>query len=157
VALGLGITLLVYLQAEFALVPLPVRLDPIALRLADWDGLAARIADVQRQEGADFVAADQYGVAAELALAMPAGVPVVGAEPRWALFDLPHPTLAGRTGILVRNARRGDLDDRARWSEITEIGAAERRDAGRTVESFRLFRVTGWDNTGPVALLPRPR
>jgi hypothetical protein len=157
VVLGLGITLLVYLQAGFAVLPLPVHLDPIALRLAGWDALAAQIADIQRQEGADFVAADQYGVAAELALAMPAGVPVVGAEPRWALFGLLHPTLAGQTGILVRSARRGDLDDRARWSEITEIGTAERQDARRAVEAFRLFRVTGKDSAEPAALLPRPR
>ncbi len=109
-ALGFGITLIVYLQAGLAPVPLPVRLDPIALRLSGWDTLAAQIAEVRRQTGADFVAADQYGVAAELALGLPPGIPVVGIEPRWALFDLPHPTLAGRTGILVRSARRGDVD-----------------------------------------------
>jgi hypothetical protein len=156
-ALGFAITLIVYLQAGPAPVPLPVWLDPIALRLSGWDSLAARIADVRRQQGADFVAAEQYGVASKLALEMPAGVPVVGIEPRWALFDLPHPLLAGRTGILVRSARRGDIGDRSQWSSITELGEAERMHKGSAVEAFRLFAVTGQAGSEPAALLPRPR
>jgi hypothetical protein len=103
------------------------------------------------------VAADQYGVAAELAVHLPAGTPVLGLEPRWALFDLPHPILAGSTGILVRGARRGDVDDRSRWSAITEVGQAERIHHGSTVEAFRLYRVTGQANPEPAAVLPRPR
>jgi 4-amino-4-deoxy-L-arabinose transferase-like glycosyltransferase len=156
-ALGFAVTLIVYLQAGVAPVSLPVRLDPIALRLAGWDTLAARIADVRQQAGADFVAADQYGVAAELALGLPPGIPVIGIEPRWALFDLPHPMLAGRTGILVRSARRGDLDDASGWSEIAELGQAERIHDGTAVEAFRLFRVTGQAGPASAAVLPRPR
>jgi hypothetical protein len=155
-ALGFAITLMVYVQASLAPVPLPVWLDPIALRLAGWDTLAARIAAVRRQEGADFVVADQYGVASQLALGMPADIPVVGIEPRWALFDLPHPMLAGRTGILVRSARRGGVGDRSQWSSMMELGAAERLHKGSTVEEFRLFAVTGQAGSEPAALLPRP-
>src|SRR3954454_14166439 len=44
-ALGVVITVLVYLQAAFALVPLPSALDPIALRLHGWNTLARQIAD----------------------------------------------------------------------------------------------------------------
>jgi 4-amino-4-deoxy-L-arabinose transferase-like glycosyltransferase len=156
-ALGFAITLIVYLQAGWAPVSLPVRLDPMALRLSGWDTLAAQIADVRQQTGADFVAADQYGVAAELALGLPPSIPVVGIEPRWALFDLPHPTLAGRTGILVRSERRGDVDAASRWSDIAELGQAERIHDGTTVEAFRLFRVTGQTGPEPAAVLPRPR
>jgi hypothetical protein len=156
-ALGFAITLIVYLQAGGAPVSLPVRLDPMALRLSGWDTLAAQIADVRQQTGADFVAADQYGVAAELALGLPPSIPVVGIEPRWALFDLPHPTLAGRTGILVRSERRGDVDAASRWSDIAELGQAERIHDGTTVEAFRLFRVTGQTGPEPAAVLPRPR
>ena len=73
IALGLGITLLVYLQAGTALLPVPAGVDPIARQLAGWDTLAVQVDAVRRQAGADFVAADQYGVAAELARTLPRG------------------------------------------------------------------------------------
>jgi 4-amino-4-deoxy-L-arabinose transferase-like glycosyltransferase len=155
--LGLAITLIVYLQAIAAPLPLQIRLDPIALRLSGWDAFAADVAAVRRQQGADFVVADQYGVAAELAFDLPAGIPVVGIEPRWGLFDLPRPTLTGRTGILVRSAHRADDIDRTRWSAIADLGTAERSHDGHEIETFHLFRVTGQPGAEPAALLPRPR
>ena len=156
-ALGLAITLIVYLQAIVAPLRLPIRFDPITLRLSGWDAFAAGIAAVRRQQGADFVVADQYGVAAELAFDLPADIPVVGIEPRWSRFDLPRPTLTGRTGILVRSARRADDIDRERWSEIADLGTVERSREGSTIETFHLFRVTGQPGPEPAALLPRPR
>jgi 4-amino-4-deoxy-L-arabinose transferase-like glycosyltransferase len=156
-ALGFAITLIVYLQASLAPVALPAGLDLMALRLSGWDTLAAHIADVGQQQGAEFVAADQYGVAAELAFEMPAGIQVVGIEPRWMLFDLPHPLLAGRTGILVRDARRGGINDRSPWADIVELGGVERNHNGSAVEAFRLFRVTGQAGPEQAAVLPRPR
>jgi 4-amino-4-deoxy-L-arabinose transferase-like glycosyltransferase len=156
-ALGLAITLIVYLQAIVAPLRLPIRFDPITLRLSGWDAFAAGIAAVRRQQSADFVVADQYGVAAELAFDLPADIPVVGIEPRWSRFDLPRPTLAGRTGILVRSARRAGDIDRDRWSEIADLGTVERSREGSTIETFHLFRVTGQPGPEPAALLPRPR
>jgi hypothetical protein len=156
-ALGLAITLIVYLQAIVAPLRLPIRFDPITLRLSGWDAFAAGIAAVRRQQSADFVVADQYGVAAELAFDLPADIPVVGIEPRWSRFDLPRPTLTGRTGILVRSARRADDIDRERWSEIADLGTVERSREGSTIETFHLFRVTGQPGPEPAALLPRPR
>jgi 4-amino-4-deoxy-L-arabinose transferase-like glycosyltransferase len=155
--LGFAITFVVYLQASLALLPLPVRLDPIALRLSGWDALAAHVASIRQQQGAEFVAADQYGVAAELALDLPAGVPVIGIEPRWALFNLPHPTLAGRPGILVQGPHGVADVDHTRWTVIADLGETGRKHDGSTVEVFRLFRVIGQAGLQPVALLPRPR
>ena len=43
VALGVAITLLVYLQATSFVLPFPPRLDPIARELAGWDGLARSV------------------------------------------------------------------------------------------------------------------
>jgi 4-amino-4-deoxy-L-arabinose transferase-like glycosyltransferase len=157
VALGLAITLIVYLQASFAVLPLPAWLNPIALRLSGWDALAARVAAVRQQQRAEFVAADQYGVAAILALQMPADIPIVGIESRWALFNLPHAALEGRTGILLRSTLRDGVGDRSRWSSIAELGEAERIHDGNTIEAFRLFRVTGKAGPESAALLPRPR
>ena len=155
-ALGFAITALVYVQATLAPLDLPPRFDPSALRLAGWDTLAAQVELARRQQGASFIAADQYGVAAELARELPGATQVVGIEPRWSLFDLPAASLAGRIGILVRSARRGDDVDRTPWSDVREIGQATRGRNGTIVETFGLFRVIGRDSTAQAALLPRP-
>ncbi|MBV8870659.1 MAG: UDP-phosphomannose--protein mannosyltransferase, partial [Acetobacteraceae bacterium] len=156
VALGLAITALAYAQATAAPFPLPAALDPTALRLAGWRGLAEQVEMARRAAGASFVAADEYGEAAELARALPASVPVIGVERRWALFALPRPAIGGKAGILVRSARRGlDLDG-GPWASLHPLGGAERRRGAQVVEAFRLYRVVGRSGAGvPAALLPR--
>jgi 4-amino-4-deoxy-L-arabinose transferase-like glycosyltransferase len=155
VATGLAITLLVYVLAEFGL-PVPVGIDPIALRLAGWDSLAAQVDAVRQQGGASFVAADQYATAADLARELPAGVPMVGVQPRWRLFDLPPAPVAGQPGILVHSTRRGSDIDRTPWSSLTEIGHADRKQGTVVVESFQLYRVIGSAGATDVVLLPSP-
>jgi 4-amino-4-deoxy-L-arabinose transferase-like glycosyltransferase len=150
VVLGLIITFVVYVQVALAPVALPPRLDPSAQRLAGWGELAAAVEQVRRAQGADFVVADQYGVAAELARA-PGDAPMVGVGARWALLNLPHAPLAAAPGLLVRDARAGDPVD---WREWHEVGAADRTRDGMTIQQFRLFRVAG--GTEPQASLPRP-
>jgi 4-amino-4-deoxy-L-arabinose transferase-like glycosyltransferase len=155
VVLGLVITLLAYQQASLALLPLPVGIDPIALRLAGWDTLAAQVEAVRQTTGAGFVAADQYGTAAELARSLPSGVTVVGAEPVWALFALPAASIAGQTGILVRSVREGVAVDQAPWAGLVEFGRAERKAGAAEVEAFRLYRVVRSDNAAATVALPR--
>ncbi|MGA9868829.1 MAG: glycosyltransferase family 39 protein [Acetobacteraceae bacterium] len=156
VVLGLAVTALTYVQAATFAFPLPAKLDPIAMRLAGWQGLAGQVDAARRASGAGFVAADDYGPAAELARALP-GVPVIGVEPRWSLFVLPHPVLAGKSGVLVRSARRGpDVDVRA-WASVRPIGEIERRSGALVMERFRLYRVVGRGRPGVAqAVLPRP-
>jgi 4-amino-4-deoxy-L-arabinose transferase-like glycosyltransferase len=155
VAIGLAITLLAYLQAGLTLLPLPVRLDPIALRLAGWNGLAAEVEAARVRIDATYVVADQYGVVAELARTLPSDVAVVGAEERWGLFNLPPASLGNRTGIFVRSARNGGPNPTP-WSSMTEIGRADRRRGTEEVEAFRLYRVTGDASAVPAVTLPRP-
>jgi 4-amino-4-deoxy-L-arabinose transferase-like glycosyltransferase len=156
VALGLAITAAAYTQATAAPFPLPASLDPTALRLAGWRGLGEQVESARRAAGASFVAADEYGEAAELARILPGSVPVIGVERRWALFALPHPAIAGKVGILVRSARRGPDLDTAPWASHSPIGGAERRRAAEVIERFRLYRVIARPSPGvPEALLPR--
>ena len=156
VALGFTITALAYVQATAAPFPLAPSLDPTALRLAGWRGLAEQVEMARRAAGANFVAADDYGEAAELARALPASVPVIGVEHRWALFALPRPAIGGKAGILVRSARRGPDLDANPWSSLHPLGGAERRRGGQVIEAFRLYRVTARASAGvPEALLPR--
>ena len=72
-ALGFAITVVVYGQAATALITLPPRLDPIAMRLAGWGGLAAQVEAARTAAGAQFVVADSYAVTSELAWWLPPG------------------------------------------------------------------------------------
>jgi 4-amino-4-deoxy-L-arabinose transferase-like glycosyltransferase len=153
-ALGLAMTLLVYALALWP--PLPPRFDPLARILAGWPALADAIDAAGRHAGAQFVAADQYGLAGELALHLPPSVTVIGIEPRWALFALPPAQIAGQTGILVRSERRGDAPDPADWSDIVPIGEVARTQNGGTAEGYRLFRVTARAGNTPASVMPRP-
>ena len=158
VALGAVITLAAYAQATIAPLPLPARLDPAAFRLAGWDGLARQVEAAREGAGASFVVVEEYGLASELALQLPAGVPVVGEEPRWALFRLPPARLAGAVGILVRSARRGGVPESGAWSAIDEAGSADRSRNGALVEAYLLYRVVGPDAVAPQPqrVLPEP-
>jgi 4-amino-4-deoxy-L-arabinose transferase-like glycosyltransferase len=153
-ALGLVITLIVYAQA--ALAPLPANLDPTARLLAGWPGFAAEVDAMAARQHADFIAADQYGIAAELARSSLAGMPVLGVERRWAAFDLPAAAIDGRRGILVRSLRRGADVDVTPWADITEIGRVNRERAGVVVEAYRIYSVLGRAGGTASVRLPRP-
>ncbi len=135
-ASGFAIGALVYIQAATALLPLPRRLDPTLIRLGGWDALARQVGS----QPAGFIAADNYGLAAILAHDLPG--PVVGAEPRWALFALPTAAVAGRTGLLVRSHRRAGPPDPAPWLSLTPAGTVTRSRDGAVAEQYDLFRVT---------------
>jgi 4-amino-4-deoxy-L-arabinose transferase-like glycosyltransferase len=155
VVLGFAITVIAYAQATAAPFPLPASLDPTAFRLAGWRSLAEQVETARRAAGASFVASDEYGQAAELARALPASLPVIGIERRWALFALPRPALGGKSGILVRSTRRGLDLDAGPWASIRPLGGAERRRGAQVIERFRLYRVIARSGAGvPEALLP---
>ena len=134
-ALGFGLAALVYAQAATAFLPLPRALDVTLVRLGGWDGLAAQVA----ARDASFVAAGNYGLAAMLARLLPG--PVVGTEPRWALFDLPAAPIAGREGLLLQSRRRAGGPDPAPWRSLVQVGTVERSRGGVVAESYDLYRV----------------
>ena len=135
-ALGLVLVLPVYLQAAAAPFSLPRALDVTLQRLAGWDTLARDAAAA----GPGFIAADEYGLAAELARALPNRT-VLGVEPRWGFFALPR-EIGSRTGLLLRTEKRHDAPDGRFWSAIVPAGELVRSRNGRVAERYRLFRVT---------------
>ena len=139
--LGFAMTALVYAQATFAPLALPRQLDVTLVRLAGWDMLA-RDADGLRAPGDAFLAAEDYGLASLMAFHLP-GVAVLGAEGRWARFDLPPPPagIAGRPGLLVLSTRRREPPDPTAWASATEIGPLARGRGGVTAEEYRVYRV----------------
>ena len=150
--LGFGLTLLVYEQATLGLVPVPPRLDPIALRLTGWDGLA-RATEASATAGAvAFVAAEGYALASELAWSMPGPIVIVGADDRWRLTALPAADIAGRPGLLVRDARRQDPPDPAAWTVLRQLDDAVRPGSG--APGFAVYRVVA-TGRAPAVALPR--
>ncbi len=148
-SIGVGLVLsgLVMLQAAAAPFALPRWLDFSLVRLAGWEDLAHATEAARTAAGADCVAADDYGMAAELAYRLPG--PVLGVEPRWAYFALAPSPAACRSVLLVRSARRGDPVSRALWPDASPAGAALRARAGIVAESFLFYRAT----TPPGAVL----
>jgi 4-amino-4-deoxy-L-arabinose transferase-like glycosyltransferase len=156
IALGVAITLLVYLQAATTLLPVPAGVDPIGRQLAGWNTLADQVNAVRRHAGANFVAADEYGVAAEFARALPQGVTVISLGTRWSLTDLPRAIPHGQIGILVRSTRRSGALDEAAWPHPVEIAQAARQRGDQTIEAFRLYRVAMAGDGADAVILPRP-
>lgn len=155
-ALGAALTAVVYVQAMAAPVPLPRRNDPTLARLGGWEEFAAGVEAARRAAGAAFVAAEEYGLAAELAFRLPAGVPVVAMDPaRWRLFDLPAPEPAsGVTGLLVRSERRGEGPPL--WPDAAPAGGLTRARRGVEAERYRLYHVQVAPGQPAAVRLPRP-
>ncbi|WP_342452878.1 glycosyltransferase family 39 protein [Pararoseomonas indoligenes] len=152
--IGGGMTLAILLQAGFSPIALPRSADPTLARLAGWPGLARDVEVARAAAGVGFVAAEEYGLAAELALHLPPGVPVVAISGRWDLFTLPEPPV-GRTGLMLRSLRRGE--GAPLWPGATPMGEVVRSRDGTEAERYRLFRVETPPGREPAALLPRPR
>jgi 4-amino-4-deoxy-L-arabinose transferase-like glycosyltransferase len=129
-ALGFAITAVVYLQALAHPIALPARLDPIALRLAGWDGLAAEVEAARVAADADFIVADSYAVTSELVWWLPPGVSVIGIEARWWLLDLPRTPIGGATGLWVTDAGHNLASDTAPWTHVERVGTANRPGSG---------------------------
>ena len=151
--LGFALTAVVYLQAAVAPLPLPRRLDPTLAQLGGWDSLATAADGMRRAQGLGFIAADNYGEAAELAWWAPADTRVMGIETRWRLFDLPQ--AAEGEGLLLISERRQEGPDPALWRDVTMIGRLTRARAGVEAEAFRVYRGSIVNNASAVQL-PRP-
>lgn len=151
IILGALITAGVYVQAWLAPLPLPAKLDPIALQMGGWRDLADRVEETRRRIGASFVAADNYGIASELARNLPPGVPVVAIGPRWASFDLPVPNLAGAAGVLVQPETHAVPI----WRQAQQVGTAKRERRGVVIQTYSLYRAVP-DHSTTTVLLPRP-
>jgi 4-amino-4-deoxy-L-arabinose transferase-like glycosyltransferase len=152
VACGAIISACLYLQAAAAPVVLPRRVDFTLIRLAGWEALARASDQARLAQGAGFLAADEYGLAAELAFQV--ATPVLGVAPRWAYFALPPPPAGGETGILVRSDRERGAPDPARWPGAVPVGGAERARHGVVAERYRLYRVT-LPRGVPAVVLPK--
>jgi len=144
-ALGLAATALVYVQGVAAPFPLPRRLDPTLIRLGGWDGVSRDLEALRRQQGVGWVASEAYETTSLLAWRATSGVPVLGADDRWALFRLPHADSVG-PGLLLVSQRRSEPPSPAYWATTEQVGQLVRTRGGVPdgveAERFRVYRVT---------------
>ncbi len=151
--LGYALAVPLYLQATTGLLKLSPHLDVTLARLGGWPALGATVARAD-PDGLP-VAADDYALASELAWTC-AAPSVLGVEPRWRFFRLPHPALATREVLLLRSQRRTDPPRTVLWPGAREIAVLARARDGVVAERYALFRTATAAPADEVALLPRP-
>jgi hypothetical protein len=138
-ATGVVLSGVLFVQAAAAPFAVPRKLDFSLIRLAGWDTLARDAGRLAASTGATFIAADEYGLASELAFRLPGRV--VGVEPRWALVRLPAATALGPCGLLIRSTRRASPLNPAEWPGAVRIGELSRGRYGITAETYAVYRV----------------
>ncbi len=153
--IGVLMTSVVFAQATLAPFALPRSVDFTLIRLAGWSDLAGTVYVAAAAQHASYVAADEYGLASELAFRL--HQPVVGVESRWRFFDFPDAHIQGETGLLVRSARETGPPDPRAWPNAVPIGTATRSRHGIEAEHYIVYSVQ-WSGRGPAPVrLPQPQ
>jgi len=127
--------------------------DPIARQLFGWNELAAGARTASDPAGAAFIAAEPYGLAAELAWASPPDVEVVGAGSHWLPTTLPRAHRGQRPGILILPERYG-APDPAAWRDVSRLPGVIRTSYGADIESYGVFLVRAAGGAFPGVILP---
>jgi 4-amino-4-deoxy-L-arabinose transferase-like glycosyltransferase len=154
--LGFAISLVLYAHVVTSWPSLGAEHDPVARQMFGWDGLAARVDAARRDANAAFVAAEPYGLAAELARTSPPEVEIVGAGAHWDHLDLPMAPAGRARGVLIRPERYGGAPDPSRWRDVVRLGVATRASGDAEIERYSVFLVRAADGLAAGALLPRP-
>ncbi|HEV2955038.1 MAG TPA: glycosyltransferase family 39 protein [Xanthobacteraceae bacterium] len=143
---GLAMAAVVYLQAEFGIVPLGAA-DPTARVLAvGWRALGAEIDAVRLTSGAPVVLTTDYGLTAWLSFYLPSHAPVVQINERfrWVNEPVPSPDLFAGTMIYVCHSDfdiANDVLDQFR--EFEDVAALTQRRRGVPITRFSVYRVRG--------------
>lgn len=148
--LGLGGVLgaVVLLQARWAPLPLPWTVDP-TVEQRGWPQVADRLrAELEASPPGSFVATPRYQLAAQVAWALGAAVPVTRLGGRPDQLDLwrDDAVLSGRAGLLLCSDQYGCKPEPARWSGGCAPLADEvvRGRGGQPLRRFRLWRCAGF-------------
>lgn len=146
VPVGLAIIGIVYLQAAFGLVPFG-SMDPTARDIgAGWAELAAQIDAIRVERGARAVLTTSYAATGWLSFYLPGRPPVIqfNERIRWVNEPAPDPALfRGPLLYVCRGTCKLAPAVRARYQSFEEVAQFSRQRRGVTIETYRLYRVSG--------------
>jgi 4-amino-4-deoxy-L-arabinose transferase-like glycosyltransferase len=151
--LGFAITAIVYAHVVTGWPGSFGARDPVARQLFGWADLAARVEAARREAGADFITAEPYGLAAELAWELPPGVGVIGADAHWLWTVLPRAREAG-SGVVIVPERYG-MPDLLEWRDAVRLPDIVRTASGADIERYGVFLVRGANGPPSAVTLPR--
>ncbi|EKM98822.1 MULTISPECIES: glycosyltransferase family 39 protein [unclassified Acidocella] len=128
-ALGFGLTGLVYVQVLHPFLPVPAARDTAAVQMAGWPELAAQASASHPA----FITSDDYATASELAFYAPKDMPVLGIGPRWAYLDWRNAKLQGASGVLITRRDTTPCPD--------PLGTISRKQGQAVVMTYRVCRI----------------
>lgn len=147
--LGGALTLLVMVQAAFAPLRLPVRVDVTLRQMGGWSDFVQTV-QKRAAEGhfgpAPVLMTENYDLAGEVAF-YARGSETVAVEPRWAVFDIPRP-VCGLQGVLLRPAQEKEAPDPHAFEVLGQASAP--------VARARRGMVADWYVMLPVRLKCQP-
>jgi 4-amino-4-deoxy-L-arabinose transferase-like glycosyltransferase len=138
---GLLTTALVF---SFTIVPVTVLLTGKAAMETEtaygWERITAAVLAAKAETGADFLGANRYQPASQLAFALD-DPDVLELAPRHTAFDdwTDEAALAGKTAIVLVDQSEDDEDWKARFGSIEQIETLEISQLGYPIATYRLF------------------
>ena len=151
--LGFAVTAIVYVHVITAWPAIGG--DPTARQLFGWHSLAEQAETVRKAETATFIAAEPYGLAAELAWNAAENVDVIGVGDHWSPTGLPRAGTGGRAGILIRPERYPRDAVAEAWRDVTYVKTIVRQNGGGEIEGYAVFQIHT-DDRSPSRMLPTP-
>ncbi|TAN76919.1 MAG: glycosyltransferase family 39 protein [Magnetospirillum sp.] len=143
-ALGAGMLVLVYVQMATALLPVPVRADPLG-RLGGWDHLAEAVEGELRRHPGAFIYVQKHEISGLLTyylrghpkafLAGSAGVPRI---PSYDANDVAD--LVGRNALFVIRTGTFAVQDASQYFDrMTRLSGVDRSWGGRVIDHYEIW------------------
>ncbi|MDI2090733.1 ArnT family glycosyltransferase [Commensalibacter oyaizuii] len=151
IIVGFLLVIPIYVQAAFALFPVPPKLDITLKRLGGWQNFSQTL---NRQVPSDqSIFTDEYGLGAEMAFYIPKRH-IISVDQRWKYFKKNDDSNEQKGyGCLVRTQRRKDQPSSAYFKDIQKVGEIKRLRNNQTAEVYTLYKVRLINNIGQDTML----
>ncbi len=144
VALGLAVSLIVYVHAVAPLTGAFARKDPTH-QTRGWEEIGSALEALAREQGAAWIATNAYSLNAQLAWQLDKAMPVeqVDQRIRYAMRPDPDAGTLARPALFVAEERRDPGVDRlsARFAEVERVAVLTRSSRGTPIENLVVYRV----------------